>query len=107
MSMEHTAHEEQEHGLNPRQYLLIGAILTVITAVELVVSYSELGDLMIPILFLLSGVKFAAVVAFFMHLRFEARLFQYMFVGPLILAGAVLIALITLFWTDVSTLFGG
>ena len=105
MATQQVEHAEEEHeGLNPRQYIMIGLLLTVITVVELVASYSELGDALIPILVILSAVKFVIVVAFYMHLKFEARLFTMMFVGPLILAGLVLIALVALFWNDASSI---
>lgn len=103
------AHAAETHGspLKPRQYLLIGLILTVITAVELWVSYSSLGSLLVPILIILSAVKFVIVVALFMHLKFESRIFTTMFLFGLLLGGAILIALIALFWTDGSDALGG
>lgn len=100
---EHGPAAEQSHGLQPMQYVWIGAGLGVITFVELVASlWLDLGNALIPILFVLSAVKFAIVVAFFMHLRFDSGLFTRMFVGAFMLAAFVLIALIALFWTDAS-----
>ncbi|MGE0229162.1 MAG: cytochrome C oxidase subunit IV family protein [Dehalococcoidia bacterium] len=101
--MSHAEHAElgtEQHGLTIRQYLMIGAALTVITIIELAVSYSDLGDAMVPILLILSAVKFAVVVAYFMHLRFDAPIFTRMFVGSFFLALAILIALVSLFWAD-------
>ncbi len=101
--MSHAEHAEvaaEQHGLTVRQYLMIGAALTVITIIELAVSYSDLGDAMVPILIALSAVKFAVVVAYFMHLRFDAPIFTRMFVGSLFLALAILVALLGLFWAD-------
>lgn len=96
-------HAAEQHGLTPRQYVYIGAILTVITGIELWLSYSGLAhSVLVPLLLVLSAVKFATVVALFMHLRFEGQLFRMMFVGPFILAALVLLALITLLWTDMS-----
>ena len=51
---------------------------------------------------MLSAVKFVAVVAFYMHLRFENRLLIQVFAGSFALGGFVLLALITLFWTDIT-----
>lgn len=90
----------EQHGLNVRQYLMIGAALTVITIIELFVSYADIGDAMVPILLILSTVKFVVVVAYFMHLRFDSSLFTKMFVGSFFLALAILIALLSLFWGD-------
>lgn len=96
-------HATEQHGLAPRQYVYVGAILTVITGIELWLSYSGLAhSVLVPVLLILSAVKFGTVVALFMHLRFEGRLFRMMFVGPLLLASLVLLALITLLWTDIS-----
>jgi cytochrome c oxidase subunit 4 len=92
----------EQHGLRPSQYLLIGAVLTVITALELWISYSPLGGLILPLLLILSTIKFATVVAYFMHLRFENGLMARIFVGSLILASLILFALIALFWGDYS-----
>ncbi len=100
-SSEHAAPEQ--HGLRPRQYLLIGLVLTVITLIELWISYSPLGGLILPLLLILSAVKFAMVVAYFMHLRFEAGIMTRVFVGSLILAALILFALVGLFWLDLGT----
>lgn len=97
---EHAEHAAEQHGLTVRQYLMIGAALTVITIIELAVSYSDIGDAMVPILLALSAVKFVVVVAYFMHLRFDAPIFARMFAGSFFLALAILIALISLFWLD-------
>ncbi|MBT5775216.1 MAG: cytochrome C oxidase subunit IV family protein [Dehalococcoidia bacterium] len=102
-------HVTEAHGspLNPRQYIIIGLVLTVITAVELWVSYSGLGSLLVPTLLILSAVKFVVVVALFMHLKFESRLFTWMFLTGLLLGGAILIALVALFRHDPSDALGG
>jgi len=89
-------------GLGPRQYITIFAILTVVTAVELALSYSDIGGLLIPLLLLLSAFKFIVVVAYFMHLRFEPRILNRLFAGGFVLAAAVLFALISLFWNDIT-----
>ncbi len=88
--------------IGPRQYVIIGIILTIITATELWVSYSPLGGVKIPILILLSAVKFATVVAYFMHLRFDNAALTRFFIFGLALASALLIALISVFWNDTT-----
>jgi len=86
--------------IGPRQYVMIGVILTIITAIELWVSYSSLDAIIIPVLLVLSAVKFAVVVAFFMHLRFDSKMLTRFFVFGFALAAAILVALISLFWND-------
>ena len=95
--MAHEAHSGESHGLNPRQYVTIFVVLTAITALELLVSYSGLSKIgLVVILFPLSALKFGIVVALFMHLRFDSPFFTKMFVGPLVLAACVLLALLIL-----------
>lgn len=91
-----------------RQYVLTGAILTAITVVELFISYSSLSDsLMVALLIALSAVKFAIVVAVFMHLRFENGLLTRLFMFGLVLAAFILLALIALFGNDGTDVVGG
>ena len=103
------AHAAETHSspLGPRQYIIIGLILTLITVLELVASYQDLGSVLVPLLLIMSAVKFVIVVALFMHLKFESRLFTWMFLIGLVLAGAILIALVALFRNDPSDAVGG
>lgn len=79
-------------------YFKVAMILVAITTAEVGVFYIEgLGHGIIPILVLLSGAKFALVAMFYMHLRFDARLFSGLFVGGILLAFSVGIALLGLF----------
>ncbi len=55
------------------------------------------SKLFVPTLLILSAVKFAIVVLFYMHLRYDARLFRALFTGPLIIAVVTLISLLFLF----------
>ena len=88
-----------EHAHPPiRTYLVIAAVLAVITAVEIAVFYvTWLVRFLVPILVVLSAAKFALVVMFFMHLRFDSRIFSGLFVGPLALAIGIVLALMALF----------
>ena len=98
MEHEATAHANEHPPTTIRQYVLIGAILTILTLIELWLSYSGLphGPL-IAALLVFSAIKFAIVVALFMHLRFDNRLFTRMFLFGLVLAGSLLLALLGLF----------
>ena len=72
--------------------------MAVITAIEVAVYYvPSLRGALIPILLALSAVKFAMVVMWFMHLKFDNKLFSWFFVGGVVLAGLVLVALLALF----------
>ena len=45
----------------------------------------------------MSAVKFAIVVLFYMHLKYDHKLFKALFTGPLMIAMATLISLMFLF----------
>jgi cytochrome c oxidase subunit IV len=73
---------------SPKEYVRIAVILAVVTAAEVGVYYLELSrGLMIPLLFGFAAVKFALVVLWFMHLRFDSKTYARFFL--LGLAGAV------------------
>jgi cytochrome c oxidase subunit 4 len=59
-----------------------------------------LGGWYVPILLGLSALKFIGVVAFFMHLRFDNRLFTYFFASAMII-GILIFALI-LFFAEIA-----
>lgn len=67
------AHEiEDHHGGGNRENIIIWGGLLALTAVEVVLAYIHLNPaLMLVILMLLSVVKAALIVAYFMHLKFE------------------------------------
>jgi cytochrome c oxidase subunit 4 len=72
----------------------------VITAVEVWAYYIPAlvaSPLFNPALLFMSAVKFAIVVMFYMHLKFDHKLFRVVFTGSLIVAMATIIALMFLF----------
>ena len=78
-------------------YLKVAAILSVVTALEFAVIYIRaLTPILVPLLLVLSAGKFALVVLFFMHLRDDSRVLAGVFVGPLVVAIALAVALTTL-----------
>lgn len=81
----------------PGFYWLVGLLLGVITLLEVwLFNIEGLGALYIPILLSLSTLKFIAVVAFFMHLRFDGRLFTYIFASSMIIGIGIFTALLFL-----------
>jgi cytochrome c oxidase subunit IV len=71
-----------------KDYLKVAGVLGAITAVEVALYYvKDLNhNALIGMLAVLSIVKFAAVVLYFMHLKFDSQLFRRLFVTGLILA---------------------
>jgi cytochrome c oxidase subunit IV len=86
--------EDTRHG-HPSvgQYVEIGVILAVLTAIEVGLYYAgQAGTpsaVTIPGILFLTVMKFALVVLWFMHLRFDNRLLRRVFVGGLALAAAL------------------
>ena len=80
-------------------YKWVAIILTVITALEVWVYYTPLKEtrLFVPALLAMSVAKFAIVVMFYMHLKYDAKIFRGLFIGPLIIAIIVLVSLLFLF----------
>jgi cytochrome c oxidase subunit IV len=80
---------------SPKEYIRIGVVLGVLTALEIVTYYLDVEPaVLIPTLFVLAFVKFALVVLWFMHLRFDDRRYARFFLMGL--AGAATLYLIVL-----------
>ena len=80
------------------RYVQIALILAVLTLFEVWVYYQPaLSKFLIPVLLGVSAMKFALVVLFYMHLKFDNRLFSALFTLGLTIGGCILIALIFLF----------
>ena len=96
--------ERPGHASSPRPehaslgtYLKVAAILAVITALEFGVIYiRQLTPILVPLLLVLSVGKFALVVMYFMHLRYDTKPLTLLFVAPLLLAIGLAIAVMTL-----------
>jgi cytochrome c oxidase subunit 4 len=90
---------EHEHGHpGAKAYLGIAVVLTVITAIEVAVFYiPAMHPVLVPTLLTLSALKFALVAMFYMHLKFDHQVFSWLFVVPMALATAVILALMKLF----------
>ena len=81
-------------------YWKVATILTLITAVEVWIYYVPAivaSRAFVPMLLIMSAVKFATVVLFYMHLRYDHKLFRAVFTGPLIIAMTTIVALMFLF----------
>src|SRR6188474_3457321 len=88
----------EEHHPSAREYVKIAAVLTVLTSIEVAVYYiDQLHDFLAYILLTLSAIKFFLVVGWYMHLRFDNRLFTYFFVFGLGVAATVITSFLILF----------
>ena len=95
---------EQAHAAHAhptwKTYVIVGVILTIITAVEVAAFYTpawEQSRIYVPSMLLLSSAKFIIVVMFYMHLKYDHKLFRALFTGPFLVAALTLVALMFLF----------
>ena len=66
-----------DHHATPWFYVWVGVILAIITLAEVwIFTFETLGPWFVPVLLILSLLKFVMVVAFFMHLRFQQQAFR-------------------------------
>ena len=93
-----------EHGRHPAHptpgtYMKVAAILAIVTFIEWAIFFPEqiADSIKLTVFSVLSVMKFALVAMFYMHLKFDERLFSMFFVGGLALASGVIIALLVLF----------
>jgi cytochrome c oxidase subunit 4 len=82
-----------------RQYLMVALVLGVLTGLEVALYYirSLPHGALTAMLGLLAIVKFSAVALYFMHLKFDSRLFARVFVAGIILAIAVYVVVLSSF----------
>jgi cytochrome c oxidase subunit 4 len=75
-------------------YIKVAIFLAVITAIEVGLFYRNLGSETTNnfALLVLSGIKFVAVVAMFMHLRFDNKILRRFFITGFVLACLVYVA---------------
>lgn len=83
---EQPEHAEHGHHPTPADYVRIALILGVLTALEYSTYVFDFGALGIPLLAVLIVIKFILVASWFMHLKFDSRLFSTMLYGGLSLA---------------------
>jgi cytochrome c oxidase subunit 4 len=92
-----------------KTYLIVFAILTVITIIEVWAYYIPglpQSRIFVPALLIMSAAKFAIVVMFYMHLKYDHKLFRALFTGPLAIAVVTILALLLLFGQIGSRLRG-
>jgi len=94
-------HDQHTHP-TAKTYIGIGVILAVLTAIEFALYYFEVWGwvargIAMPSLVFLSTIKFILVVMFYMHLKFDSRVYTGVFLFPLALGTLVIISLIILY----------
>jgi caa(3)-type oxidase subunit IV len=76
-------------------YVVVALILGVLTGIEVWLSYADIGHTAQTLLLIgLMILKFALVVMYFMHLRYDRPIFRRLFVTGLVLAIAVFLVVL-------------
>jgi cytochrome c oxidase subunit 4 len=100
------AHAHEQAHATVRSYALVLCILAVLTFLEVMTYFLPWFQAHREVLFLaisvMGTVKFALVVAFYMHLRYDAVFYREVFIIPLVLA--VIITLILTMLTAIRLL---
>jgi cytochrome c oxidase subunit 4 len=92
------AHEGGHDHPSDLKYIKIAAILAALTLIEvLTYTFDITGGTLVAILFPLMFIKFAIVAGYFMHLKFDSKLFTTMFVSGLAFAVVIYCVMLTVF----------
>ncbi len=93
------AHDSGSGHATVKTYINVAVLLAIITAIEVATLYVPgipNGILVISLL-VMSAVKFFLVVGYFMHLKYDSAIMRALFVGPLIIAILIILAVMALF----------
>lgn len=96
-----TKEDHTEH--STRFYWIVAAVLAVVTAIEVAVTFMNIPHpILIGILLVLSVFKGAAVVMFFMHLKGDSLPYQLVFLMPFSLAVTFILIMMLLLSSHVG-----
>lgn len=77
-------HESHHHVLPLKLYMQVFGALMVLTVLTVLVSYANLGSASLIVAMIVATIKAAAVVGFFMHLRYDTRFHSFVFFSTLL-----------------------
>ncbi|MGH7383580.1 MAG: cytochrome C oxidase subunit IV family protein [Candidatus Rokuibacteriota bacterium] len=82
-----------------KTYVNVAIVLAIITAMEVATLYIPgiPNPLLVGSLIVMSALKFYLVVGFFMHLKYDHQIMRALFVGPLLIAIIIILAIMALF----------
>ena len=86
-------HDQHSHPVGAtRTYWIIGFILIAATLVEVSAYFFSItfGALANPVVIVVSAAKFVLVVMFYMHLKYDSKVFTGVFIFPMTLAALVI-----------------
>jgi cytochrome c oxidase subunit 4 len=86
-------HDDHEHDHpSDGDYVKIAILLAAITALEVATYWLDLNNFVIAALWVMMIVKFVIVISYFMHLKYDSKIFRWVFIGGLFMALAVFLA---------------
>ena len=82
-----------------KTYVQVAIVLAIITGLEVATLYIPgiPNPVLVISLLVMSAVKFYLVVGFFMHLKHDHQIMRALFVGPLLIAIVIILAVMALF----------
>lgn len=95
-----TQSQSQQQALvaNRRVYLRVAVLLAIVTLVEFGILYFEgLKGIMVPVLLILSAIKFGYVVSIFMHLKHDGKVLSGFFYSGFVIALLTALGIIAIF----------
>ena len=93
-------HDQHAHPVGAtRTYWIIGIFLIVVTFIEVSAYFYDdfYGALAHPVVLFVSALKFLTVAAFYMHLKYDSKVFTGIFLFPAALATLVIVGMILLY----------
>lgn len=95
---------EQAHHPSDRTYLKVGSLLFILTAIEVALYFVEDAlesewsfYALIGSLIFLSSIKFVLVVMYYMHLKWDDRIFTWFFLAGMFVAAAIILAMMAMY----------
>ncbi|UCG60362.1 MAG: cytochrome C oxidase subunit IV family protein [Candidatus Zixiibacteriota bacterium] len=79
------------HILPPRVYLGVGAALLILTAITVAVSFFNFGPYNLLVAMLIAAGKASLVALFFMHLKYDNKLYMTIFVASVVFLAVFII----------------
>ena len=101
MSQADPIHDEEyelAHHPQPRQYVFIGVVLAIVTAIEVAIYYFDLpSGLLVTSLLVFAVIKFVLVGSWFMHLKFDSKVFRMLFITGIVTALVIFTVMLIIF----------
>jgi caa(3)-type oxidase subunit IV len=84
MAEEQTGREHEHPVLPIKLYIKIGVTLLILTMVTVAVAQIHLGAMNVIVAMFIAALKASLVVLFFMHLKYDSKLYMVAFVGAIV-----------------------